>query len=105
MKNVLTETGQAHKACIAFSPLFLGMGFVLAILHFEPKATPVFFGLLMASVFLPIAGIVYACVNIKCPCCGCRWFWKGMNMPKSAPWLTAIFTRQICPNCKTHFGS
>lgn len=105
IKNVITETEQARKAYLAFSPLFLGLGFILVILHFEPKGTPLLFGLLMASVFLPVAGIAYACVSIKCPSCSCRWFWKGMNMPKNDPWLTKIFTSQVCPNCNTRFGS
>lgn len=72
-QSVIYRTGQSWK-------LILGVGALLAgsILPIWPAT-----GLdWVSGTVLAVAGYVFACVAIRCPACGNRWFWTAAMQPE-----------------------
>jgi hypothetical protein len=89
--SVVRTTGQSWKFVAGLAGLLVG--------SFAPlwPAT----GLDWTSgTILAIAGYGFACLAIRCPACGKRWFWEAALRPE----LYAPLAREsACPHCRRDF--
>ena len=44
-------------------------------------------------------GTLAACISIRCPTCGSRWFWRAMSTQPSGNWLNWLVAQKGCPKC------
>lgn len=102
MKNsILYDTGQAWKFWVMIygnllCVLFISMDFLISESLLEEYHLP----LLWIGVFIWFISTAFACITIKCPVCGARWFWLAISRKHDLGWFNWLFSQE-CPVC--HF--
>jgi hypothetical protein len=91
-ESVIRLTGQYWK-------LMAGIGLLL-IGSFAPLFSTIGMSWTGGTI-LAIAGYAFACLAIRCPGCGSRWFWQAAL---DAGLYRPLFTRSACPQCQRDFG-
>ena len=100
MKNVLSRTGQVWKIITMFIVIVLsGASMVYGQLNIDSLSSELFFYYVAGSAIIGLLSFVFACVSIKCPSCGAKWFWSAVNGKGNKEWLFWLSTLETCPDC------
>jgi hypothetical protein len=91
--SVIRLTGQMWKLVAGIAALLIGSFAPL----FEASGISWTSGTVLA-----IAGYVFACVAVRCPSCGRRWFWQAAL---DAGLYGPLFRSSACPACKRDFAA
>jgi hypothetical protein len=104
--SLLSCTGQSWKLTLA---IIGGLGycaFLAAIeaLWFGGRIAEEIRALSLPSgAALALGSFVFACLDIRCPNCGMRWFWSGVSRKDDG--VRLLFSRPACPKCGKSCGT
>jgi hypothetical protein len=93
-QSVIRKTGQWWKGQLASFCVF-GGGVVMLYGISNSLLPAIFSGMAAVAV-----GFVFACASIRCPFCGARWVWLGVNGQHSGQWFPWLMAQSTCPSCK-----
>ena len=91
--SVINATGQMWKFVVAVAALLIG------------SVAPLWAasGISMTTgTVLAIVGYAFACLAIRCPGCGNRWFLSALTR---ADWYKPLLTKPVCPACEQGFSA
>lgn len=91
--SVIRITGQWWKLIVA---LFLVIGGGTAVAFGPAEYSPL---LVIIGAAIALAGFCFACITIRCPSCGKRWFWEAVSTQSHREWLSHVLGREDCPSC------
>ncbi|MEW8204422.1 MAG: hypothetical protein AB2697_15230 [Candidatus Thiodiazotropha endolucinida] len=100
MKNVISKTGQSWKVKATFAVLVLsGMAMIYGQFNIETLSNQAFFYFVAGGTFVGLSSFIFACINIKCPSCGSKWFWLAVSGEGHNKWLFWLNSLTSCPKC------
>jgi len=102
-RSVITKSGQLWKLLTCLALIIIGgISMCWGQSHLDTN----YGGWLLASGMVAVFGaLIFACVGIRCPSCGAKWFWLAVNRQASNKWLNWLLTQSACPECKGEFHS
>jgi len=100
MKNVISKTGQSWKFKTMFLILILSGALMLyGQMNIDTLSNDSFFYFVAGGTFIGLLSFVLACVSIKCPNCGLKWFWSAVSGKGNKDWLFWLNSLSSCPKC------
>jgi hypothetical protein len=54
---------------------------------------------IVVGIVLTAAGLLYACITVRCPRCGARWVWMAVRERSSSTYGTWLVALSACPKC------
>lgn len=95
---MLKDTGQWWKLQLTIGAIVVG--FVLmsvGIIYLQrPKIGFLF---VVIGLAVGISAFVFACLTIRCPSCGARWFWRAVSNRRAGDWLLSLLRVERCDAC------
>ena len=100
METVISKTGQSWKLRTLFIILILsGISVMYGIINIDTLSSETFFYLVAGGSFAGVVSFIFACVSLKCPTCGTKWFWSAVSGKGNREWLFWLGSLSVCPNC------
>jgi len=98
MKNVISKTGQSWKFKAMFVVLVIsGVSMVYGKMNIDTLSSESFFYFVAGGALIGLLSFVFACVSIKCPICGSKWFWSAVSGKGDKEWLFWLNSLSSCP--------
>lgn len=98
----LRRTRQQWKLAVFYALMIAGAVFFLAFLLAVNGRDPFELGeirLSFAFIGLVFSGLVWLCLSIRCPHCGCRPVWPILKSAGAGEWIHRIESTSRCPDC------
>ena len=100
MKNVISKTRQSWKFTTMFVVLVLsGISMAYGQMNIDTLSNESFFYFVAGGAFVGLLSFIFACVSIKCPNCGAKWFWSAVSGNGGDKWLFWLKSLSSCPTC------
>jgi len=100
MENVISKTGQSWKFRTFFIVLVMsGVSMTYGQFNIETLSNDLFFYFVAGGAFVGLLSFIFACVSIKCPNCGAKWFWSAVSGKGNKEFLFWLNSLSSCPKC------
>ena len=104
--SVIRKTGQWPKFVASVAALISGGAAMFFAVREMPTsaATPVLV-LFLGGAAASLGSAIFACIAIRCPSCGARWFWAAVSKQETNHWLPWLMSQPTCPSCSFPGGT
>ena len=100
MKNAISKTGQSWKIILLFTALLLsGASMIYGQFNIDTLSNNLFFVFVAGGTIIGLLSFIIACVSIKCPICGSKWFWSAVSGQGKNEWVFWLNSLRACPKC------
>ena len=100
MNNVIYNTGQSWKKKTSFVSLLLsGASMIYGQVNIDTLSNNLFFLYVAGGSVTGLLSFIFACVSIRCPTCGSKWFWLAVSGQGKNEWLFWFNSLSSCPKC------
>ena len=100
MKNVIIKTRQSWKFKVMVAVLILsGVSIFYGLLNIDTLSNSTILFFMAGGTLIGMSSFIVACINIKCPNCGYKWFWSAVRDKGYIGWLYWLNRLNSCPNC------
>ncbi len=98
--TILSKTGQSWKIWIMFAALLLSQASIIyGQMNLDTLPKDFYFLFVAGGAISTFMVFIAACVSIKCPSCGLKWFWSAVSGQESKKWLFWLLSLKSCPRC------
>jgi len=74
-----------------------GVSMVYGKMNIDTLSSESFFYFVAGGALIGLLSFVFACVSIKCPICGSKWFWSAVSGKGDKEWLFWLNSLSSCP--------
>jgi hypothetical protein len=100
MENVISKTGQAWKIkALNVSTVLAIASIIYGQANIETLSTDSFGLFFVGGVVVGLFSFLFACISIKCPNCGKKWFWSAVSGKDKNGWWFWLNSLESCPKC------
>jgi len=76
-----------------------GISMIYGKINIDDLSSESFFYFVAGGAFAGLLSFIFACVSIKCPFCGAKWFWSAVSGKGDKVWLFWLNSLRSCPKC------
>lgn len=100
---MLKDAGQWWKLQVTIGAIVVG--FVLMLLGIiSLQKERIGFLFVVIGLAVGISAFVFACLAIRCPSCGARWFWRAVRNQRAGDWFLSLLRIEKCDVCSNVYS-